>query len=142
LEEGIRLSLIALTLIPIALVTVRWLMILPLGSPQAQALGVPLARARFALFLLAALMTAAATPLIGPLTFVGLMAPHIVTMIGIRRVAPSLICSAVFAAGVMAGADWLARTIAFPLQLPTGLVAALVGAPFLMALLNRKSSYA
>ena len=86
-------------------------------------------------------MTAAATPVIGPLTFVGLMAPHIVTMIGIRRVAPSLVSAAVFAAGVMAAADWLARTIAFPLQLPTGLVASLVGAPFLMALLNRKSSF-
>jgi iron complex transport system permease protein len=38
----------------------------------------------------------------------------------------------------MASADWLARTVAFPIQLPTGLVAAMVGAPFLMALLYRR----
>jgi iron complex transport system permease protein len=40
----------------------------------------------------------------------------------------------------MIAADWMARTIAFPLQLPTGLVAAMVGAPFLMILLSRRST--
>jgi ferric hydroxamate transport system permease protein len=84
-------------------------------------------------------MTAAATPVIGPLTFVGLMAPHIVLVIGIRKVMPALFSAAAVGAGVMATADWLARTVAFPLQLPTGLVAAMVGAPFLMVLLSRRS---
>ena len=86
---------------------------------------------------IAAIMTAAATPIIGPLTFVGLMAPHIVLVIGIRKVLPALLSTAVAGATVMVVADWLARTIAFPLQLPTGLVAAMVGAPFLMLLLSR-----
>jgi iron complex transport system permease protein len=40
----------------------------------------------------------------------------------------------------MATADWLARTVAFPVQLPTGLVAAMVGAPFLMVLLHRRAT--
>jgi ABC-type Fe3+-siderophore transport system permease subunit len=138
--DALRVGMAAVALIGIGLLTVRWLAILPLGGPQAKALGVPLARARFVLLLLAALMTAAATPLIGPLTFVGLMAPHIVLAIGIRKVLASLLSAAVAGAGVMAAADWLARTVAFPLQLPTGLVAALVGAPVLMALLSRRGA--
>jgi ABC-type Fe3+-siderophore transport system permease subunit len=58
------------------------------------------------------LMTAAATPIIGPLTFVGLMAPHIVLGIGIRRALPALLSTAVAGASVMVTADWLARTVA------------------------------
>lgn len=130
----------AAVLVAVSLLFFRWLAILPLGGPQARALGVPLARSRFLLLLLAAAMTAAATPIIGPLTFVGLMAPHIVLVTGIRRVLPALLSTAAAGAGVMVAADWLARTIAFPLQLPTGLVAAMVGAPFLMLLLSRRGA--
>jgi ABC-type Fe3+-siderophore transport system permease subunit len=136
--DSLRVGLAAIVFIAIGLLTVRWLAILPLGDPQAKALGVPLALTRFLLLLLAALMTAAATPVIGPLTFVGLMAPHIVLAIGIRKVLPAFLGAAVAGAGVMAVADSLARTVAFPLQLPTGLVAALVGVPFLMILLSRR----
>jgi iron complex transport system permease protein len=52
----------------LATLATRWLTVLPLGAAVAQALE-PLARARLALFLLAAVMTAAAA-VIGPLTFV------------------------------------------------------------------------
>jgi ferric hydroxamate transport system permease protein len=139
MADALKVGLAAVALVGASLLAVRWLAILPLGGPQAMALGVPLMRARFLLLLLAAVMTAAATPVIGPLTFVGLMAPHIVLVIGIRKVMPALFSAAAVGAGVMATADWLARTVAFPLQLPTGLVAAMVGAPFLMVLLSRRS---
>jgi iron complex transport system permease protein len=137
--DAIRVGASAIVLTAVSLSTARWLAILPLGAPQAKALGVNLGLARFLLLLLAALMTAVATPVIGPLTFVGLMAPHIVLAAGVRQVPAALLGAGVVGAGVMALADWLARTAAFPMQLPTGLVAALVGAPFLMVLLNRRS---
>ncbi len=119
----------------ISLLGARWLAILPLGATPAQALGVPLARARLALYLVAAALTAVATPIIGPLTFVGLLAPHIVRSFGVRGARSGLVASALAGAAIMATADFLARTIGFPLQLPTGLIAALVGAPFLLLLL-------
>jgi iron complex transport system permease protein len=128
----------AVLLVLTSLVTARWLSILPLGDEQASALGVPLGRARLLLLLLAAVMTAAATPVIGPLTFVGLMAPHIVLASGVRGALPALLAAALAGAAVMAAADWIARTMVFPIQLPTGLVAAMVGAPFLMLLLHRR----
>ena len=139
MTDALKVGLAAVALVAASLLAVRWLAILPLGGPQTMALGVPLMRARFLLLLLAAVMTAAATPVIGPLTFVGLMAPHIVLVFGVRKVMPALFSAAAVGAGVMGTADWLARTVAFPLQLPTGLVAAMVGAPFLMVLLSRRS---
>ena len=131
----------ALLLIGATMLTERWLAILPLGAPQAMALGVPVQRARFVLLLLAAALTAAATPIIGPLTFVGLMAPHIVGSFGIRQPISAVFFAAVSGATIMSVADWLARVVAFPIQLPTGLVAAMAGAPFLMILLNRRNAF-
>jgi ferric hydroxamate transport system permease protein len=128
----------ALGLLPMAAaLATRWLTILPLGAAVAQALGAPLARARLALFLLAAVMTAVATQVIGPLTFVGLLAPHIVRAAGIRHALAALVSSVSMGAALMGIADFFARTIAFPIQLPTGLIAALIAGPFLLLLLNR-----
>jgi iron complex transport system permease protein len=139
-SQALQVGVAAAILVAASLLTRRWLEILPLGDSRASALGVPLLRARFLLLILAALMTAAATPIIGPLTFVGLMAPHIVLAVGVRRPLPALSSAAVAGAALMATADWLARTVAFPVQLPTGLVAAMVGAPFLMVLLHRRAT--
>jgi iron complex transport system permease protein len=138
--EAWQIAFATLFLIAASTLAARWLAILPLGVVLATAVGVPLGRARLSLLLLAALMTAAATPVIGPLTFVGLMAPHIVLAMGVRRPMQALAGAAFAGAAVMASADWLARTIAFPIQLPTGLVAAMVGAPFLMLLLHRRQA--
>jgi ferric hydroxamate transport system permease protein len=134
------IAAVAMVFIPVSLLSARWLAILSLGGSQAQALGLRLARARLSLLLLGAVLTGAATLVVGPLTFVGLMAPHIGLALGIRLPLPSLLCAALSGATIMALADWLARTVAFPLQLPTGLVAAMVGAPFLMFLLSRRST--
>lgn len=133
-----QLGFAAAGLVALSFLTVRWLAILPLGGAPARAIGVPLVRARLILLLLAAMLTAAATPIIGPLTFVGLMAPHIVRAAGIRQAGAAIIASALAGAAIMALADWIARVAAFPFTLPTGLVAALVGAPVLMLLLGSR----
>ncbi|WP_062115448.1 Fe(3+)-hydroxamate ABC transporter permease FhuB [Aureimonas sp. AU40] len=124
----------------LALLAARPLALLPLGPPSAASLGLPLGRARLFLFLLAAALAAAATPIVGPLTFVGLMAPHAARMLGFHRAAPALLASALAGALLLVAADWLGRTLAYPWQMPTGIVAALIGAPALMLLLNRRSA--
>jgi ABC-type Fe3+-siderophore transport system permease subunit len=138
LGDALLAAAAAAAVIVASLLVVRWIGILPLGAPTAISLGVDLPRARFALLVIAAAATAAATPILGPLTFIGLLAPHLVTALGVRKPGAALISAAAAGAGIMAGADWLARTLAFPLQLPTGLLASLVGTPFLMILLSRR----
>ncbi len=110
----------------------RWLDILPLGETMPRAVGLGLARSRLLLLLVIAIITAAATLVIGPMTFVGLMAPHIARMLGFQRAMPQLLASAVLGALIMVSADWIGRTVLFPDQLPAGLVASLLGGPFLL----------
>lgn len=83
-------------------------------------------------------MTAIATPMIGPITFVGLMAPHAVRLIGIRRVTTGLALSALVGAFLMILADTLARTIAFRIQLPTGILASLLAGPISLYLVAKE----
>ncbi|MGG6894985.1 MULTISPECIES: Fe(3+)-hydroxamate ABC transporter permease FhuB [Rhizobium] len=116
----------------------RWLDLLPLGPQAAQAIGVRVNLARAGLFALAASMTAAATLVVGPLSFIGLMAPHLARELGLRRAAPQLAGAALAGGGLMVLADWFGRMIAFPYQIPAGLVSALVGAPLLLMLLIKR----
>ena len=126
LEAAVLTMAAALVTLIAALVLARWLEILPLGPEAARALGVNLPRARLSLLLLAALTSAAAMPILGPVTFIGLVAPHIVMTMGLRKLRSVLYAAMGTGAAIMIGADWLARTVSFPLELPTGLVAALL----------------
>jgi ferric hydroxamate transport system permease protein len=131
-------ALCAVVFATMAILAHRWLTLLPLGAGAARELGVHVPSARAALFILAAAMTAAATLTIGPLSFAGLMGPHLAREIGFRRAGPHLIAAALAAGCLMVLADWVGRMAAFPYQLPAGLVSALVGAPLLMVLLGRR----
>ncbi|MCK9550552.1 Fe(3+)-hydroxamate ABC transporter permease FhuB [Aquamicrobium sp.] len=136
---AMALSLAALLLVAPALLSRRWLDLLPLGPSSAASLGVPLKSARLALSCLAGLLSAVATLGVGPLSFVGLMAPHLAREAGLTRALPQMAGAALLGGALMVLADWLGRTVLFPYQIPAGLMSALVGAPFLMLLLFRKS---
>lgn len=129
---------VAIVLVAPVPMLLRWLDLMILGDATTQALGVRLALARLLLLLLAAALTAAATLIVGPLTFVGLMTPHFAWLLGLRRAMPQLAAAALSGALVMVAADWLGRVIAFPWQMPAGLVATLIGGPVLFVLLARK----
>ncbi|GGD15439.1 Fe(3+)-hydroxamate ABC transporter permease FhuB [Aureimonas glaciei] len=128
----------AALVLALAVPTGRPLALLALGSAPAASLGLDVKASRLFLLALAALATAAATPVVGPLTFVGLIAPHLVRLVGVRQVGSALLLSAGTGAAILVAADWVARVVAFPFQLPTGLVASLVGAPVLFWLLQRR----
>ncbi|MFM0738774.1 Fe(3+)-hydroxamate ABC transporter permease FhuB [Paraburkholderia xenovorans] len=125
-------SFVALGGLCVAPLVVRWLDILALGEGLGRSLGMRVGVARLAVLLLAAILTATATLLVGPLSFVGLMAPHLARSVGMARVRQQLFASAAIGALLMVSADWLGRQILFPNELPAGLMAALIGAPYLV----------
>lgn len=125
-------------LIAAAALTVRWLELLPLGETHAKALGLPLGRSRLVLLVISAALTAIATPIVGPFSFVGLMGPHLARALGLRRPLAILAGAALAGGTLMVAADFAARMVMFPWQVPTGLTAALIGAPFLLWLLQRR----
>lgn len=115
----------------------RWLDIFPLGAVSAKALGLPIARARLGLVSVTALLTALAALYVGPLSFVGLIAPHLARLLGLTKALHHLAGALLLGALLMVVSDWLARMAAFPYQLPVGLFAALLGGPYLIYLLAR-----
>jgi iron complex transport system permease protein len=132
------LAALTVLILIIGLIFTRWLTILPLGAPTALALGLPLVGARMMMVLTAGIATAAASLLVGPLSFVGLMAPHIAHRAGFEKPGSRLLASAVIGAVLMVIADLGARTVTFPYELPLGLFAAFAGAPYLVWMIGKR----
>jgi iron complex transport system permease protein len=117
----------------------RWLEVLTLGSASAGSLGLSVGSSRLLLATIAATMTAIASFLVGPLTLTGLIAPHLARLLGFRQHRHQMLASMLIGASVLMVADWLSRIVIYPYQVPVGLFATLIGGPYLVCLLTRKS---
>ena len=113
-----------------------------LGERQAAHLGVHVERTKLVVLIAATLVTAAAVSVSGVVAFVGLIVPHLLRlMIGAdyRLLLPlSLLGGALY----VLWADTLARTVLSPMEIPLGVVTALLGAPFFAYLLRRQKKTA
>jgi iron complex transport system permease protein len=110
-----------------------------LGDEAAQHLGVDVRRERRIAVALASLATAAAVALAGLVGFVGLVVPHLVRLAVGPDPRAVLPLSAIGGALLLLLADTIARSIG----VPVGVITALIGAPFLLWLLNRaRTGYA
>lgn len=105
-----------------------------LGEEAAAHLGVDVRRERAILLGLASLATAAAVAVSGLIGFVGLVAPHVVRLAVGPNARVVLPLAALFGAILMTGADLAARLVG---EIPVGIVTAVIGAPFFLALLRR-----
>ena len=114
-----------------------WLTLMGLGATTAQAAGLNVLWARRSLIILCAVMTAFSTLLIGPLSFIGLLAPHLAHAIGARSSAHQLSAAALIGASVMMAADWLGRIWLFPYEIPAGLMASLLGGLYFLWLMRK-----
>ncbi len=138
MDQAWRTAAIAVVLLMLVPLCRRWVTILPLGSVTAKSVGMTLTPSRMAILLLAAVMTAAATLTIGPLSFVGLMAPHMARMLGFRRAMPQWMVASILGGLLMVFADWCGRMVIFPDQIPAGLLATFIGAPYFVYLLRKQ----
>jgi iron complex transport system permease protein len=133
------LAVLAFTLAG-SLAFARDLNVLSRGEDVAAVLGITVPRTTFALCALAALATAAAVTTAGSVGFVGLVVPHALRL-AIGNDQRTLLPACVLAGGtLLLLADTLARTVAAPVQLPVGVITALVGVPVFLWLLSRGRS--
>ncbi|WP_267549079.1 Fe(3+)-hydroxamate ABC transporter permease FhuB [Rhizobium rhizogenes] len=130
----------AAALIPLLPLLRRWFDILPMGGGVSRSVGLSVAISRFVLAVLAALLTAIPSYLVGPLSLTGLIAPHLARLIGFRSTIHQLIASVLLGAMLLTIADWLSRMVIFPYEVPVGLFAALIGGPYLIWFLTRKET--
>lgn len=139
IDDGLAAGALGLAavLLMTTLLFARWLDIFPLGAAVAASLGVSVRAARLTILMLAALLSAASAMIVGPLSFIGLMAPHVVRRLGFRTAQQELLASALLGAGLMVVSDWLGRNLLFPQQMPAGLIAMIAGGMYLMWTLRR-----
>ncbi len=107
------------------------------GSDQASALGVSVDQLHSLLFVVASLLTAVAVSLAGNIGFVGLIVPHLVRLsLGSdhRLLLPAVI---LLGGTLLVIADLMARSLFSPMQLPVGVITALLGVPLFLLILNR-----
>ena len=117
----------------------RVLDLMSLGSEAAAARGVDVTRAERIALLSASLSTGAAVSLSGPVAFVGIIVPHLVRLIvgaDHRLVLPA---AALFGAAFLIGCDLVARTAFAPVEVPVGIVTAIIGGPVFLWLLFRRA---
>ena len=124
-----------LALAPVAFLLERQLRVLQLGPTTARSLGVAVARSNFVLIALAALLAAVATATAGPVAFVALVSPHLARLVFRRPFAP-LLAMGLLGAVLVLGADAVAERALWT-RVPVGVVTPLLGAPYLLWLLQR-----
>lgn len=130
---GLSLLGAALLALPLA----RSLNLLGRGELAAASLGVHTVRLRWQVYGLASLATGVAVSIAGSIGFVGLIAPHLVRLLAgsdHRIVLPG---SVLLGGALLVVADTLARTALAPMQLPVGVLTALLGVPAFLLLLRR-----
>lgn len=108
------------------------------GLEQATVLGVNPLRLRMQLYFLASLLTAAAVAAAGAIGFIGLVTPHIVRLLGATDQRHLLPAAALFGGALLTLADTAARTLIAPMQLPVGVLTAVIGVPVFLWLLHRE----
>lgn len=136
-DVAIPMLIIAAALFALSFIFVRWLDLLSLNSVVAQSLGVNLVQSRSILFLFAILLTLLATLIVGSLSFIGLLAPHLAYSLGFRQSKTQLLAAGILGGTVMIMADWLGRQLLFPYEIPAGLVATLLGGTYFLWLMRK-----
>ena len=127
----------------VALLVAKKCNILALGEKNARSLGLNVNKERMMISVIAVFLAIIPTTQIGVISFVGLIVPHLGRLlIGTdhHRLIPF---TALLGGAMMLFADLLSRTIAYPIEVPIGIVMSILGAPFFLYMLRKKdNSYA
>lgn len=121
--------------------------LLQLGDDAATGLGLTVNRSRVILLIIASGLTAASVSVVGAIGFVGLIGPHIASLLVGRKPLVLFPASALFSALLLLTSDWIGQSITLRLpfpgmenhqtSLPVGAVTTLLGAPFFLFLLRK-----
>ncbi|EOG8986459.1 FecCD family ABC transporter permease [Staphylococcus pseudintermedius] len=123
--------------IPVIFLYARKLDILHLGEEVATALGTHVQRTKMILLFISVMLAGAAISVVGGLSFLGLIAPHIARSLVGHQHRHIVAMSGLVGALLMVIADGLARIIAPPIDIPVGVLIAIIGAPYFLYVLRK-----
>lgn len=128
-------------IIPSALVLIyygRELNMLSLGDESAGHLGIQVRRTKTILLIFSALIVATVVSAGGTIAFVGLVAPHIIRILGCNDNKHLILLSGFFGSTLMVFSDLLGRTMIQPMEIPVGVMTSILGGPFFIYLLRKR----
>lgn len=137
LLSSVVIFLVALFILFILLIFSRSISLLELPENMSNALGMNSNIVRFLLIVVSTILITLATLQIGPLSFIGLLAPLMTRIIGFHFIRNQLLMSSLIGSILMIAADWLGRNIMFPYEIPTGVMASLIGGSCFIYLIRR-----
>lgn len=123
--------------IPIILMLSHQLDILGLGDNVAVALGARVKRLKMVLLILSVMLAGASISVVGGISFLGLISPHIARRIVGHKTMHVAMMSGLIGAILLTFGDGLARGIHPPLDIPVGVIIAIIGAPYFLFLLRK-----
>ncbi|PKW13871.1 FecCD family ABC transporter permease [Saccharopolyspora spinosa] len=136
-EHVIPVAIVLVVLIPLTLIGTHVLGALQFDDDMVRGLGVRMDFSRGALLLASVALASIATAAAGPIQFVALATPQIALRVA-RTSRPPLLTAAVLGAALVVGSDVISRTAFGGLELPVGIITAILGAPYLIYLLVRR----
>ncbi|MEZ8192463.1 Fe(3+)-hydroxamate ABC transporter permease FhuB [Vibrio sp. 1F279] len=134
-ESAAIMAIVITVCIGVALLLSRWVTLIATGRQFARARGLNINIAYVALLCIVAILCSVVTTTMGPVAFVGLLAPHIAAMVGARLVQEQIILSFLIGAALMLFADWLGQVVVFPAQLAAGTLVSIIGGSYFIFLL-------
>jgi iron complex transport system permease protein len=130
---------VTIPMLGVSFLLAKPLNILGMGDQYAHSMGINVKLTRYGIIVISSVLVAATTAFAGPVSFIGLAAPHICRIL-FRTSNNRLLIPAAILGGSLLSAfcDFVARNIVSPMELPLGSVTALIGAPLVVFLLVRK----
>ncbi|RWZ60850.1 iron ABC transporter permease [Halobacillus fulvus] len=129
-----------LLLIPVLAFYIKTLDVLSLGDDTAKGLGLRVRSVRFQMALIATLLAASSVAAVGSIGFVGLIAPHLSRLL-VGNVNQKLLPVTMLVGGLLlVVADLFSRTLLAPNEIPSGIIVALIGAPYFLWLMKKRAS--
>ncbi|WP_026006171.1 Fe(3+)-hydroxamate ABC transporter permease FhuB [Moritella dasanensis] len=142
-EQSVTLAFSVTLLLLVAFSLSRWLTLISAGRDMAFSRGLNGSVAFVLLLCLVALLVAFVTANMGPVAFIGLLAPHMAAMLGAKSVKQQLIVSALIGGFLVQFSDWLGQVVLYPAQLAAGILVSIIGGSYFILLLikGRVSNY-
>ncbi|EJC6992554.1 Fe(3+)-hydroxamate ABC transporter permease FhuB [Vibrio parahaemolyticus] len=133
--SALMLLIAVLVLLAIVFALSRWLTLISIGRVFSNARGLNPSSANTILLVIVALLCAFSTATVGPVSFVGLVAPHMAMMLGARKVKEQLFVGSLIGATLMVWADWLGQIAIYPSQIAAGTLVAIIGSTYFLFLM-------
>ena len=136
-DQALLLFIASLVLVTTVLLLSRWLTVIAIGRQFANARGLNANLVNVIGLSLVALLCAFSTATMGPVAFVGLVAPHMAMMLGAKRAKSQILVGGLVGVTLMVWADWFGQILIYPFNIAAGTLVAIMGSGYFLLLMMR-----